>query len=90
MSTTPTGSSSTAGSWFSGIVRGRFDKSSTSPKMANNSAEFTGTNVGPVNKKKQFQGVMFKYGPKSIQVCLNTIVCLCVCFVRILDSGCGV
>ncbi|XP_063940070.1 uncharacterized protein LOC108202628 isoform X8 [Daucus carota subsp. sativus] len=72
MSTTPTGSSSAAGSWFSGIVRGRFDKSSTSPKMANNSAEFTGTNVGPVNKKKQFQGVMFKYGPKSIQVAFKT------------------
>ncbi|KAL1803864.1 hypothetical protein ACET3Z_032511 [Daucus carota] len=72
MSTAPTGCSSTAGSWFSGIVRGRFDKSSTSPKMANNSAEFTGTNVGPVNKKKQFQGVMFKYGPKSIQVAFKT------------------
>ncbi|WOH16000.1 hypothetical protein DCAR_0935549 [Daucus carota subsp. sativus] len=72
MSTTPTGSSSTAGSWFSGIVRGRFDKSSTSPKMANNSADFTGTNVGPVNKKKQFQGVLFKYGPKSIQVAFKT------------------
>lgn len=67
MTTTPTGSPSTGASWFSGIVRGRFDKS-TSPKMASNPTELAGNNVGPVNKKKQFQGVMFKYGPKSIQV----------------------
>lgn len=83
MSTTPTGSTSTGGSWFSGIVRGRFDKS-TSSKMANNPAELAGNNVGPVNKKNQFQGVMFKYGPKPIQVCINTIVC--VCFVLYLNS----
>ncbi|XP_074339220.1 UPF0613 protein PB24D3.06c [Apium graveolens] len=74
MTTTPTGSPSTGASWFSGIVRGRFDKSTstTGPKMANNPTELVGNNVGPVNKKKQFQGVMFKYGPKSIQVAFKT------------------
>lgn len=68
MTTTPTGSPSTGASWFSGIVRGRFDKSTSSPKMASNQTELVGNNVGPVNKKKQFEGVMFKYGPKAIQV----------------------
>lgn len=71
MTTTPTGSTSAGASWFSGIVRGRFDKS-TSPKMANNPTELVGNNGGPVNKRKQFQGVMFKYGPKAIQVAFKT------------------
>lgn len=63
-------SSTTTTSWFSGIVRGRFDKSN-SAKMANNSAAPVDDNLGPINKKKQFRGVMFKYGPKPIQVCQN-------------------
>lgn len=25
--------------------------------------------AGPITAKKQFRGVMFKYGPKAIQVC---------------------
>ncbi|KAF5941665.1 hypothetical protein HYC85_019307 [Camellia sinensis] len=54
-------------SWFSGIVRGRVDRSS-SLKMANNPAD----SVGPINRKKQFRGVMFKYGPKPIQVAFKT------------------
>lgn len=55
-------------SWFSGIVRGR----SASAKMSNNlsaaAADSVGGGSGPINKKRQFRGVMFKYGPKSIQV----------------------
>ncbi|KAL6952017.1 hypothetical protein U1Q18_043084 [Sarracenia purpurea var. burkii] len=57
--------SSSATSWFSGIVRGRADRPGAS-KMTNNSAG-AGESVFPINRKKQFQGVMFKYGPKSIQ-----------------------
>ncbi|GFY85178.1 alpha/beta-Hydrolases superfamily protein [Actinidia rufa] len=53
-------------SWFSGIVPGRGDRSAT-VKMANNSAA-AGDSIGPINRRKQFQGVMFKYGPKPIQV----------------------
>lgn len=55
-------------SWFSGIVRGR----SASAKMPNSlsaaAADSVGGGSGPINKKRQFRGVMFKYGPKSIQV----------------------
>ncbi|KAK1395184.1 UPF0613 protein like [Heracleum sosnowskyi] len=68
---TPPSSDSTAGSWFSGIFSGRVDKS-TSPKIDNDPAEFAGNNAGPVNKKKQFQGVLFKYGPKPVQVAFKT------------------
>lgn len=57
-------------SWFSGIVRGRVDRSG-SLKMANNSAA-AADSVGPINRKKQFRGVMFKYGPKPIQVAFKT------------------
>lgn len=64
-------SSTTPTSWFSGIVRGRFDKSN-SGKMPNNSAAPVDDNLGPINKKKQFRGVMFKYGPKPIQVAFKT------------------
>ncbi|GER32341.1 alpha/beta-Hydrolases superfamily protein [Striga asiatica] len=56
-------------SWFSGIVRGR----SASAKMSSNSAvvaavDGVGGGTGPINKKRQFRGVMFKYGPKPIQI----------------------
>lgn len=57
-------------SWFSGIVRGRVDRSG-SLKMANNSAA-AADSFGPINRKKQFRGVMFKYGPKPIQVAFKT------------------
>lgn len=56
-------------SWFSGIVRGR----SASAKMPNNvsvaaAGDGVGGGSGPINKKRQFRGAMFKYGPKPIQV----------------------
>ncbi|PSR92685.1 UPF0613 protein like [Actinidia chinensis var. chinensis] len=69
LSSTSSSSASTT-SWFSGIVHGRGDRSS-SVKMANNAAA-AGDGVGPINRKKQFQGVMFKYGPKPIQVAFKT------------------
>lgn len=70
--TTPS-SSSTSGSssWFSGIVGGRkSNNTSTSSTMANKStiSSIGPTLGGPINRKNQFRGVMFKYGPKSIQV----------------------
>jgi hypothetical protein len=34
-------------------------------KMTNNSSEH---NAGPIKAKNQFRGVLFKYGPKPIQV----------------------
>lgn len=74
-SSSPLAASSTSGSssWFSGIVRGR--KSNTI--MANKSAIAGvggggGNTVGPVNRKNQFRGVMFKYGSKSAQVAFKT------------------
>ncbi|KAK8299814.1 hypothetical protein V6Z11_D05G343300 [Gossypium hirsutum] len=60
---------SSSTSWFSGIVRGRLDKSS-SLKMAGSSSSGGGlasNNEGPIKGKNQFRGVLFKYGPKSIQ-----------------------
>lgn len=40
--------------------------------MANNSAASAADGSGPVNRKKQFRGVMFKYGPNPIQVAFKT------------------
>ncbi|MBA0846102.1 hypothetical protein Goarm_022515 [Gossypium armourianum] len=65
---------SSSTSWFSGIVRGRLDKSS-SLKMAGSSSSGGGlasNNEGPIKGKNQFRGVLFKYGPKSIQVAFKT------------------
>ncbi|XP_059650035.1 UPF0613 protein PB24D3.06c [Cornus florida] len=62
--------SSSTTSWLSGIVRGRSDKSG-GVKMTNSSTA-GGDSVGPINRKKQFQGVMFKYGTKPIQVAFKT------------------
>ncbi|KAJ4722365.1 UPF0613 protein PB24D3.06c [Melia azedarach] len=64
-------STATSTSWLSGIVRGRFDKSS-SVKMAHNSSSSGGDSGGPVKGKNQFRGVLFKYGPKPIQVAFQT------------------
>lgn len=64
-STSAAGSSS----WFSGIVRAR--KSNTT-SMTNNSVNVGAAAAGPINRKNQFRGVMFKYGPKSIQVAFKT------------------
>lgn len=64
-------SSSSSSSWFSGIVRsGR----SNSLKMSNNSAVVAAVadNAGPVVRKNQFRGVLFKYGPNPIQVAFKT------------------
>lgn len=72
LSSSPSSSSSSTTSWFSGIVRGRSDKSG-SIKMANNSAASDPSGSGgPVNRKNQFHGVLFKYGPKPVQVAFKT------------------
>ncbi|XP_023746987.1 UPF0613 protein PB24D3.06c [Lactuca sativa] len=72
-SSSPLASSSTSGSssWFSGIVRGRKSNSST---MAIKSAVTGGGGgtVGPINRKNQFRGIMFKYGSKPVQVAFKT------------------
>ncbi|KAK6913869.1 Fusarinine C esterase SidJ [Dillenia turbinata] len=68
--TSPSSSSTTnTTSWFSGTVRGRSDKSTT-PKMSTNS--ISGDSLGPVHRKNQFRGVLFKYGPQPIQVAFKT------------------
>lgn len=64
-------SSASSASWFSGIVRGR----SSSVKMAGSSSSgggFATDNEGPIKGKNQFRGVLFKYGPKPIQVAFKT------------------
>lgn len=72
LSTSASFSSSSPSSWFSGIVRGR----SSSVKMSNKNPAAGGadsvSSVGPVTEKKQFRGIMFKYGPKPIQVAFKT------------------
>lgn len=60
-------SSSSTGSWFSGIVRSRSDRSGSI--KTNTVVAKAGDSSGPVVSKNQFRGVMFKYGPKPIQVC---------------------
>lgn len=63
-------SSSSTTSWFSGIVRGRSDRnlpSKTAPHSVSTVSGSAGS-LGPVIKKNHFQGVLFRYGPKSIQV----------------------
>ncbi|XP_022734740.1 UPF0613 protein PB24D3.06c-like [Durio zibethinus] len=67
-------SSASSASWFSGIVRGRQDRSS-SLKMTGRSSSGGGVaadNDGPIKGKNQFRGVLFKYGPKPIQVAFKT------------------
>ncbi|KAK9182486.1 hypothetical protein WN944_025631 [Citrus x changshan-huyou] len=68
-STIATTSSST--SWFSGI-RGRLNRSA-SCKVTSNSASGGQDMAGPVVMgKNQFRGVLFKYGPKPVQVAFKT------------------
>ena len=64
--TSSSSSSSSSTSWFSGIVRGR----SGSAKMSSNSSAAAGfgDSVSPIVKKNHWRGVLFKYGPKPIQV----------------------
>ncbi|XP_006339407.1 UPF0613 protein PB24D3.06c [Solanum tuberosum] len=76
LSTSASFSSSSSSSWFSGIVRGR----SSSVKMSNKNQAAAAADggadsvsgAGPITAKKQFRGVMFKYGPKAIQVAFKT------------------
>ncbi|ESQ41913.1 hypothetical protein EUTSA_v10013904mg [Eutrema salsugineum] len=67
-------SSSTTTSWFSGIVRGRGDKSGNAKlsKSASMAGGGSGDYGGPIKGKNQFRGVLFKYGPKPIQVAFKT------------------
>lgn len=69
VSSSPSSTSSpSSGSWFSGVVRGRSDRAG-SVKMGSDSVSGgSGDFSGPVVRKNQFRGVLFKYGPKSIQV----------------------
>ncbi|KAG8658732.1 hypothetical protein MANES_03G184900v8 [Manihot esculenta] len=68
-SSSPSSSSSSATSWFSSIVRGRADRSDSLKKASNSgSRDF----FSPIIAKDQFPGVLFKYGPKPIQVAFKT------------------
>ncbi|KAF5752307.1 hypothetical protein HS088_TW01G00215 [Tripterygium wilfordii] len=66
----PTATASSSTSWFSGIVRGRISRSS-SVKMSNNNAVPI-ESAGPIKAKNQYRGILFKYGPKPIQVAFKT------------------
>ncbi|XP_047958018.1 UPF0613 protein PB24D3.06c [Salvia hispanica] len=60
-------------SWFSGIVRSRSSASAKVPNKTPAAAGYgAGGGDGPINKKRQFRGAMFKYGTKSIQVAFKT------------------
>ncbi|KAK7387805.1 hypothetical protein VNO78_22598 [Psophocarpus tetragonolobus] len=69
-SSTLSSSISSSSSWFSGIVRaGR----SSSVKMSSNSAVAASADTaGPIVRKNQFRGVLFKYGPNPIQAAFKT------------------
>ncbi|KAL0921989.1 hypothetical protein M5K25_005945 [Dendrobium thyrsiflorum] len=64
-------SSSSSSSWFSGIVRGRSTKVATS-STGGVAAPFAGDAAGTGHRKNQLPGVLFKYGPKSVQVAFRT------------------
>ncbi|XP_059311890.1 UPF0613 protein PB24D3.06c [Lycium barbarum] len=64
--------SSSSGSWFSGIVRGRSSSLKMPVAAAAGGADSVSGGGGPITGKKQFRGVMFKYGPKAIQVAFKT------------------
>ncbi|KAG7018675.1 SPAPB24D3.06c, partial [Cucurbita argyrosperma subsp. argyrosperma] len=72
-SSSSSSSSSATTSWISVIIRGRFD-SSASMKTSANSASGSPAedSSGPVVKKNNFHGLLFKYGPKPIQVAFKT------------------
>ncbi|GMI90110.1 hypothetical protein like AT5G19050 [Hibiscus trionum] len=73
-SSSSSNSSASSTSWFSGVIRGR-PHNSSSLKMAASSSSggaVAANNEGPIKGKNQFRGVLFKYGPKSIQVAFKT------------------
>ncbi|KAL8047843.1 hypothetical protein ABFX02_07G026000 [Erythranthe guttata] len=65
----PLQTTSSPTSWFSGIVRSRSAVAKTYKSAAGDNI---GGGCGPINDKHQFRGVMFKYGPKPIQVAFKT------------------
>ncbi|KAF8087959.1 hypothetical protein N665_0558s0010 [Sinapis alba] len=68
-------SSTTTTSWFSGIVRGRGGDKPNPAKLSKSASATgfgSGDHGGPIKGKNQFRGVLFKYGPKSIQVAFKT------------------
>ncbi|XP_020584827.1 UPF0613 protein PB24D3.06c isoform X1 [Phalaenopsis equestris] len=64
-------SSSSSSSWFSGIVRGRSTKI---PAAGTGGAAVSlpGDSSSSGHRKNQLPGVLFKYGPKSVQVAFRT------------------
>ncbi|KAF5465625.1 hypothetical protein F2P56_015609 [Juglans regia] len=71
-SSSSSSSSSTTSSWLSSIVRLRSDRPG-SIKMGRNPTVGDGAEItGPVVRKNQWRGVLFKYGPKPIQVAFKT------------------
>ncbi|CAA6669007.1 unnamed protein product [Spirodela intermedia] len=61
----PPAAASTSKSWFSGLVRGG------SKNMSASAATTDGGSV-PGSRKNQLPGVLFKYGPKAVQVAFKT------------------
>lgn len=75
-------STTTTTSWFSGIYRGKSGtaKLSKSASVAGGgSGDYGG---GPIKGKNQFRGVLFKYGPKSIQVYFSISIMLLIMYKR--------
>uniref|UniRef100_A0A803R866 Uncharacterized protein n=1 Tax=Cannabis sativa TaxID=3483 RepID=A0A803R866_CANSA len=71
-SSSSSSSSSSTGSWLSGIVRGRSDRPGTVKMASNSVGSGSGDFAGPVVRKNQYRGVLFKYGSKPMQVAFKT------------------
>ncbi|KAL2922027.1 UPF0613 protein PB24D3.06c [Bienertia sinuspersici] len=67
----PSSSAPASSSWFSGIVRGKSMSSKSAPSSVSVAFD-SSSSSGPVIKKNHFRGVLFRYGPKSIQVAFKT------------------
>ncbi|KAJ4882497.1 alpha/beta-Hydrolases superfamily protein [Raphanus sativus] len=74
-SSSPAAAAAASSSWFSGIVRGKSGTAKLS-KSASAAAGGGGGDYGGggpiIRGRSQFRGVLFKYGPKSIQVAFKT------------------
>lgn len=63
-----TASSSSSSSWLAGLVRGRSLNSAAGSGGGASSIPAAADGLGSGSRKNQLRGVLFKYGPNSVQV----------------------
>ncbi|EHA8590730.1 putative UPF0613 protein PB24D3.06c [Cocos nucifera] len=66
--TAPASSSSSSSSWLAGLVRGRSIKSAAGSGNGASSIPAASDGLGLGSRKNQLRGVLFKYGPKPVQM----------------------